>query len=324
MFPSIKSFWRISETLLVLLLLTFSWEGLYAELSVKPQADLATRATDSPLTREPVPEIVSPPKRPGTNLQYSVSARRDAFHTLGLGLTPVDKLFCAQPQGFQAENEQIRQFRLSDSRHVLALYERDRCYSLILIYKAPPQKGKGRQMTPEETSLIARLRDLRRFTMETMETKTKDSSLEAWLMRHKGFTSADHYLPLESWTRFFHSSAADRGKNKDAFRLEGNAHVLEDAFGLVKEVRVELRSAKPLPPFLEYLDFHEKQMRTHFEWRIQRPSAQIDELKQEYQEAKMFLADWSKTKASEPVRITGSINGGWSPPPWFLEGIYFP
>jgi hypothetical protein len=237
------------------------------------------------------------PRRKDKDSWYYLQTHLDAYEALGFPTPEGQKWREFRPNGFIANEEETRHYRLPDGRHAVALYHSGHYYSLVLIYKYPAQKPGDKALT---------------------RATTEDGSLEAWLLRHEGHEYGEHYLPLDPWKRFLSASAEDRAKQPKAFRLEGSLRVKEDQFGLLESMTgVNLRSAKPLPVFVEYLDFEEKQAKEIYD--IDRRAAdahtRMAEIKKRYQEETQYLALQRQGGATEPLTIRGWIHGRWGPPP---------
>jgi hypothetical protein len=241
-------------------------------------------------------KLLEPPERKGKNPCYNIHASLSARNTLGFGGWPKDFVFVKPEDGFDVSSDTIRQFRLGDGRHAVALYDQLRFYSLVFIYTPPSEAGKQ------------------------LKVATKNDSLEAWLLRHEGHEYADHYLPLIDWKNFLGASAKDRKGQAKAFKLDGNATVQENQFGLIDRIRaLDLRSLKPLPPFLGYLDYKEKEAKQAIEDSEKKINPSSDAL----EGWSLSLANCQYDRehsAEEAASITGSINSTWAPrqPKWHI------
>jgi hypothetical protein len=261
-----------------------------------PSAD-PTPTSTSPkeaVEQRPAVELVEPPRRQGKNTRYWISANHHGFDVLGVACPGGEKLKWLQKEASGAEEDSIRQFRLRDGRHALAVYDDSFFYSLVLIYKLPAAGGRGRTR---------------------VAVKSKDGSLEAWLLRHEGHEHGEHYLPLDQWQRLLSSSAEERTRQAKTFRLEGTARVREDEFGLLAEMAdMDLRCLKPLPPFTEFLDFRQKQIKEDFAAELTMVGVDVKELKLTYESELGQLAFWRKNPTKEKAMIRGWVIAGWAPP----------
>src|SRR5205807_5821041 len=105
------------------------------------------------------------PRRKTKDMWYRVHTHLDAYETLGFPTPGGKKERLFRPNGFIADDESTRHYRLADGRHAVGMYHDHHYYSLVLIYKYPARKPGDKDLT---------------------RTTTKDGSLEAWLLRHEG------------------------------------------------------------------------------------------------------------------------------------------
>jgi hypothetical protein len=186
---------------------------------------------------------------------------------------------------------------LGDGRHAVALYDQIFFYSLVLIYTPPSEAGKQ------------------------LKVATKNDSLEAWLMRHEGHEYGDHYLPLKDWKDFLGASAKDRKGQAKAFKLDGNATVQENEFELIDRIKaLDLRSVKPLPPFLGYLDYKEKEAKQEIEEFEKATNNRSSDALEGWRLTLATCQYYREHKAEEAASITGTINSTWAPrqPKWHI------
>jgi hypothetical protein len=268
-----------------------------------PTTDAGSPASSSgaPVVKDRGAELVEPPKRQGQYTRYWISANYNGQDVLGFAAPGGARWKWAQKEASGAEADSIRQFRLRDGRHALAIYDDGFYYSLVLIYKVPAPGVRVRVRAA---------------------VQTRDGSLEAWLLRHEGHEHSEAFLPLKQWRHFLGASAEERARQAKTCRLEGAAKVTEDEFGLLAKMDdLNLRTAQPLPPFTEYLDFEEKSAKGFLhELKMREVPAERSEF-EPFESQLQSIAFWRKNKTSDCARIQGWVMAGWAPP---LRKIYFP
>jgi hypothetical protein len=190
------------------------------------------------------------------------------------------------------QEDTSRQFRLRDGRHVLVIYDAFYCYSVIFIYKIPVEKGKSTKV----------------------DVDTKDGSAEVWLMRHEGgHAHADHFLPLDRWKQFLALSKNERTKQSNVFELNGTMKkVTEDEYGVVSGIeKVDLRSAEPLPPHLDFVDSVRAINKNDYEHAVSTQGDASGKLKEKYDRECKLFDELRKSKCKEVAEVKGNIIAGW-------------
>jgi hypothetical protein len=253
-----------------------------------PGESAPPRVADVPPRIEPI----EPPRHKDRRVRYWLSARISAFDTMGFASVGGKKLQWMRLQGFEADQESSRQFRLNAGRHALLMYDHRYCYSLALIYRAPK---------PGERALS--------------KVSTEDGSLKGWVVRHTPTAPTNLYLPTGPWKRFLALDAKGRARQPDAFRLEGSFRVRDDRSGLVGQIEdIALHSTKPLPLFTHYIDLQEQDAKEVYESRIQDTGVDAAKEKKWYEATR---AGWEQTrhdKATELAVIEGVIHTGTGRP----------
>ena len=261
--------------------------------------------------------LIELPKREGRFTRYFVhDASLIAKNVMGCGYP--DELSKWILEGINADQETIRQFRLSDGRHVVAIYDDTFCYSLLLIYKTTERKsGKEGGGTGDTGDPLEQLKSIGAAAASGKgAVDTKDGSLEAWLLRHGGHDYAEHFLPLEQWKRFLEKAPNERARESNALPLEGSIQaVSEDRFGLVQLMSgIDLHSLQPLPAYTALVDFRVKAAKEAYEREALKHGDRVVALKEEYEFALKESEFYHSHKCKNVATIQGDVLGGWGRP----------
>ena len=108
-------------------------------------------------------------------------------------------------------------------------------YSIVLIYSVNKREAVGKS---------------------AIEATTANGTLEAWLLRHPAV--ADYENPkrgvwLDEWAAFPAGTPTDRRSRPTAFQLVGKIKLTYSSDGIVKEGKIDLENANPLPKYVEFL-----------------------------------------------------------------------
>jgi hypothetical protein len=245
-------------------------------------------------------EEVQPPKGKGHEAEYVVEGIVGAYDVLGFDLPVPEERKGFVPQGLDTGSRTNREFRLADGRHALGVYDATYCYSLVLVYRPP--KGKGR-----------------------IALHTKDRSLEAWLSRHAPVADAERYVPLKAWKDLLRTPGCVAEPAK-AFRLEGQATVRASRRSDIEGLSwyLDLRSLKPLPPALDWLNKAEKDSKAEYEAELKKGAIPAKEINESYRTTLAVSAYMRSHKATECATIRGILTAGWLTPPRFTLPIFWP
>lgn len=229
-------------------------------------ADPASRPSTAPaVTQLQVPNVRGPDSR------YWLASNLTAFCPMGFAE------FDLNPGvwGIGSSETETAHFRLANGRHAIGFFEPRHAYSLVLVYTAPPGT-------------------------KSVHLSTDHASLEAWLVRRKH--EHRNTPPVDEWLRFLEATGEEKLKMPNVFRLFGTGTIQEDKHGLLKDLDLDVSSRKPLPPFTEWLDEYEKEVKDL-------------RFAPEEERQRLFILEYYRAHpATKPARISGDVVAGWGPP----------
>jgi hypothetical protein len=234
------------------------------------------------------------PADPLKTKQFWLSADLHAFYTMGFADASEHFIGIPKQWGFGAEADSIRQFRLSDDRQALAVFDSSVYSSIILIYTITDDQADGRRKIVANTS---------------------NGSLEAWVLRHRVPIDYEHdnhdYSNVfdREWPEFLSADAVERGRRANAFPLTGTIEFEYGVGGFMKDGMVSLQSVKPPPKFETFLNYYEATEKILIEFDRKRFASRAAFAEKNLEIEVEYYRNHTNDK---PCKVLGEFRSGWA------------